>query len=413
MNYIDRFESDEVLLITSLTLCFGMALAAYQLGLSAAGAFLVGMILGNTELSERISRIMNPLRDMFAALFFVSLGMLLDIPSIGDYLVPALIISGVFIVGKVLADTIGTLLAGHDGETALRVGTGMPQLGEFSLAMVKTGVEHGTVGAFLSPVVTMAAGITALLCAFILRSSDMLSRFIGRASPSWLRQFCAVTFVWLTASRGASILGRPLARRVRCSVQRIMLNTGIIAVVIGLGTFALEFSHQLSEWFGLSVPVLGFLTGGVALALCVPAGVAIWRNLDVLTEEVMGYFLPPWRTTPENVTGHNLKKVIRNSILIVVLLLPAIWSIPFIIHLFPLGSVFAPLTAVALIGITPAVAVAAFQIHGTLEDTFRRTLLRGSHHYRYDEHQLDSMGDDSHLYADDGNYYEQFSASDD
>ena len=144
MNYIDRFESDEVLLITSLTLCFGMALAAYQLGLSAAGAFLVGMILGDTELSERISRIMNPLRDMFAALFFVSLGMLLDIASIGDYLVPALIISGVFIVGKVLADTIGTLLAGHDRETALRVGTGMPQLGEFSLAMVKTGVEHGT-----------------------------------------------------------------------------------------------------------------------------------------------------------------------------------------------------------------------------------------------------------------------------
>ena len=161
------------------------------------------------------------------------------------------------------------------------------------------------------------------------------------------------------------------------------------------------------------MPVLGFLTGGVALALCVPAGVAIWRNLAVLTEEVMGYFLPPWRTTPENVTGHNLKKVFRNSILIVVLLLPAIWSILFIIHLFLLGSVFAPLTAVALIGITAAVAVAAFQIHGTLEDTFRRTLLGGSHHYRYDEHQLDFMGDDSHLYAADGNYYEQFSASDD
>ena len=414
MNYIDRFESDEVLLITSLTLCFGMALAADQLGLSAAaGAFLVGMILGDTELTERISRIMNPLRDMFAALFFVSLGMLLDVSSIGDYLVPALIISGVFIVGKVVADTIGTLLVGHDGETALQVGTGMPQLGEFSLAMVKTGVEHGTVGAFLSPVVTLATAVTALLYPFIFRSSDMVARFIDRASPGWLRQFCAVTFVWLTASRRTSILGRPLAGRVKDSVQRIMLNTGIIAVVIGLGTIALEFSHQLSEWLGLSVPVLGFLTGGVALALCVPAGVAIWRNLDVLTEEVMGHFLPPWRTAPENVTGQNLKKVIRNSLLIVVLVLPAIWSIPFIIHLFLLGRVFAPLTAVALVGITAAVAVAAFQIHGTLEDTFRRTFLGGSHHYRYDEHQLDFMGDDSHLFADDGNYYEQFSASDD
>ena len=73
------------------------------------------MILGDTELSEQISRLMNPLRDMFAALFFVSLGMLMDVFSIGDYIVPALIISAVFIVGKVLADTLGTLLAGEDG----------------------------------------------------------------------------------------------------------------------------------------------------------------------------------------------------------------------------------------------------------------------------------------------------------
>ena len=97
----------------------------------------------------------------------------------------------------------------------------------------------------MSPVVTMATAITALQYPLIFRSSHMLSRFIGRASPSWLRQFCAVTFVWLTTSRGTSILGRRLARRVRHSVQRIMLNTGIIAVVIGLGTIALEFRNYL------------------------------------------------------------------------------------------------------------------------------------------------------------------------
>ena len=86
MSYIARFESEEMVLIASLTLCFSLALAAHQLGLSAAaGAFLVGMILGDTEHHEQISRLMNPLRDMFAALFFVSLGMLMDIFTIGDY----------------------------------------------------------------------------------------------------------------------------------------------------------------------------------------------------------------------------------------------------------------------------------------------------------------------------------------
>ena len=183
MSYIDRFESDEMVLIVCLTLCFGMALAAHQLGLSAAaGAFLIGMILGDTEHSHQISRLMNPLRDMFAALFFVSLGMLMNVFSIGDYLVPALAISLVFIGGKVLADTVGTLLSGHDGRTALQVGTGMPQLGEFSLAMAKTGVEQGSVGAYFSPALTVATALTALVYPFIFRSSNALANFLERAS---------------------------------------------------------------------------------------------------------------------------------------------------------------------------------------------------------------------------------------
>ena len=179
MNFIDRFDSEEMVLIASLTLCFGMAVAAHQLGLSAAaGAFLMGMILGDTEHSDRVIRLMDPLRDMFAALFFVSLGMLMNVFTIADYLVPALVISLVFIGGKVLADTVGTLLAGYDGRTSLQVGTGMPQLGEFSLAMAKTGVEHGSVSSYFSPALTVATAITALIYPFIFRSSNALANFV-------------------------------------------------------------------------------------------------------------------------------------------------------------------------------------------------------------------------------------------
>ena len=214
MNYIVRFESEEMVLIASLTLCFGLALAAHQLGLSAAaGAFLIGMILGDTEHHEQISRLMNPLRDMFAALFFVSLGMLMDVVRIGDYLVPALIISGVFIVGKVLADTMGTLLAGQDGRTALQVGTGMPQLGEFSLAMAKTGVDHGSVSAYFSPALTVATAVTALIYPFIFRSPVALANFISRVSPRWLHQFTDVVFVWLTSTRRQPHTGSQAGRR--------------------------------------------------------------------------------------------------------------------------------------------------------------------------------------------------------
>ncbi len=132
IRFVSRFESDEILLITSLALCFSLALTAQQLGLSAAaGAFVIGMVLGDTEHSRAIDRIISPVRDVFAALFFVSIGMLIDLFPMTDFIVPALIISGVFVAGKILAGSLGTFLAGHDSRTSLSVGMGMPQTGRF------------------------------------------------------------------------------------------------------------------------------------------------------------------------------------------------------------------------------------------------------------------------------------------
>ena len=414
MNYIERFESEELVLIASLTLCFGLALAAHELGLSAAaGAFLIGMILGDTEHHEQISRLMNPLRDMFAALFFVSLGMLMNIYSIGDYIVPAMVISVVFMLGKVLADTLGTLLAGQDGRTALQVGTGMPQLGEFSLAMAKTGVDQGSVSAYFSPALTVATAITALIYPFIFRSPNALANFIERTSPRWLRHFSAVVFLWLTSSRSSFVLGSRLAGEIRHLVQGIMLNLGIIVVLLGLGAIGLQFGQQLSEWTGLTIGILDLAIGGVVLALCIPSGVVIWRHLNELTEELLGYFLPPWRRAPENVTRQTLKRVMRNSFVIILMLLPLIWIAPFAVHIYLLGGVFAPLIAILLLVMIAVVAFAAFQIHGIFEAAFRRTFLGTSEYYRYDEHQWDYLAPDSHLYDHDGNYFEQFAETND
>lgn len=414
IHYISRFESEELILITTLTLCFGLSLAAHQLGLSAAaGAFLIGMILGDTEHSEQISRLMNPLRDMFAALFFVSLGMLMDVFTIGDYLVPALIIAGVFVIGKVLADTLGTLLAGEDGRTALQVGTGMPQLGEFSLAMAKTGVTHGSVSSYFSPALTVATAITALVYPFIFRSPVAMANFIAKTSPGWLTQFSGVVFVWLTAHRRLSVLGSRLAGEVTHSMQRIMLNLGIIVMMIAAGTIGHDFAQQVSQRFGISAGLVDLMLGGIVVAVCIPSVLAIWHNLGSLTDEVMKFIMPPWRRAPDNVTGKNLRRVIRNSLLIVVLVLPAVGSLPFTVHLFLEGGVFAPLVAIVLLVIGAAVAFAAFQIHGTLEASFRRTFLGASEYYRYEEHQWDYLAEDSHLYSHDGEYHEQLSATDD
>jgi len=132
VGFVARYQSGETLLIAGLALCFGVAVMAEQLGLSAAaGAFLIGVVLGDTEHSPKMLEVMGPVRDMFGALFFVSIGMLVDVTALWHFIGPALIVSVVFIAGKVLVNTAATFVAGHDTRTSLRVGTGMPQVASF------------------------------------------------------------------------------------------------------------------------------------------------------------------------------------------------------------------------------------------------------------------------------------------
>ena len=157
-----RFKSTEMLLLGSLGLCFGLALLADELGLSAAaGAFLIGTVLGDTIHAPRIIRITSPVRDLLAAIFFVSIGMLANFAELGKYLVPAVVVTSVVVFGKLIATTAGAFLTGHGGQTSVSVGTATTQSGEFSLAMAKVGAEHGVVGPILYPVVTLTTVVTS------------------------------------------------------------------------------------------------------------------------------------------------------------------------------------------------------------------------------------------------------------
>jgi CPA2 family monovalent cation:H+ antiporter-2 len=376
IRFVARFKSEETLLIASLALCFGLALAAQQLALSAAaGGFLIGMVLGDTEHSETIDRIMAPVRDMFAALFFVSIGMLIDPTRVAEFIVPGLIISAVFILGKVLANTAGTLLAGHNGRSSLSVGMGTPQVGEFSLAMAKVGVEQGAVGAFLYPVMTVATAVTALIYPLIFRSADATAEFFERRSPRLLKQYGQQLVVGLATLRRVFQLRSPRARRIQRSGRLILLNLGIIIVLIAIGTGVLRFTSALSELMHLRESLLGLIIGGATLALCVPSAVAIWRSLRTLTDGITEYVLPSLGSSPELWRGRNLNVVLRDSILVLLLAIPAIWSLPLISQLLSLGSLSTPLPILLLIGLIGGLAWAAIQIHRVLEATFSRTFL--------------------------------------
>lgn len=376
LHLVSRTESDEALLITGLALCFGLALAGQQLGLSAAaGAFLIGAVLGDSPHSGEMTRIMSPVRDMFAAIFFVSIGMLMDVSLLADYWIPSLVVAGVFIAGKIVADTAATLLAGYGGRTAVSVGLGMPQAGEFSLAIVKTGSDFGVVGPFLYPVMTVVTGITALVYPTLFGSAEPLADFLNRRSPRLLKQYGESLVLSLAALSRAFTFNSPRARRIQRSAKLICLNLVIIIVLISIGTGLLQFVDNVSILIHLTESLLGLVVGGSVLALCIPSAVAIWRSLQVLSDAIAAYVFPGAWEAGERPRASSVHVVLRDSILILLLAIPGIWSIPFISQLMSLGSLSTPLPILMLVGLVAGVAWAAFQIHEVLEQTFGHALL--------------------------------------
>ena len=172
---IDRLVgmgNNELLLLVVLGLCFGFAVLTNVMGFSTAmGAFLAGITVASARSVEKIVSLVSPLKDMFAAIFFVSVGALIDIGQFQSFLVPALLITVLMILGKLAGCGLGTRLFGYDASTSLRVGLGMCQIGEFAFIVMKMGQDLNVVSPFLYPMVGVAAAITTFLTPYSIRLS--------------------------------------------------------------------------------------------------------------------------------------------------------------------------------------------------------------------------------------------------
>ncbi len=167
-----RIEHDEVLILISLGLCFGLSIVANLLGLSMAiGAFLMGILVASAKSSAKIASLTSPIKDMFAAIFFVSMGALIDISLFRVFLIPALLVTLLMLVGKVLGCGLGTKIFGYDASTSLKVGLGMGQIGEFAFIVMKAGQDMNVLSPFLFPTVGVAAAITSFLTPYLIKLS--------------------------------------------------------------------------------------------------------------------------------------------------------------------------------------------------------------------------------------------------
>jgi len=185
-----KLMNDETLLVVALGLCFGMVVLAAKTGFSAAfGAFIMGSILAETIEAEHIEHLVKPVKDLFGAIFFVSVGMMVDPAMIAQYWLPIIIITLTVIVGQLVFATTGVLLSGQPLKTAIQCGFSLTQIGEFAFIIATLGVSLGVTGSFLYPIVVAVSVITIFLTPYMIRLAEPAYGFVYKHLPGRVRTF--------------------------------------------------------------------------------------------------------------------------------------------------------------------------------------------------------------------------------
>lgn len=374
VDFASQFHSREAMLITSFGLCFLVAYLGNYLGLSAAaGAFFIGAILGETKQREEIKQLTAPVRHIFAAIFFVSIGMLLDVTKVGSFLVPLLILVPVFVIGKILFNTLAVFGLGFGGRNAFQVGMTMPQAGEFSLVMAKTGMDSGALLAPLYPVVTATTMFTTLTTPYLMRYADAVAGWVERCSPRFVKTYFYYLSRWLHTLRNT--LGRrsPAAARIRQSNITIITNLLIMAVFVGTGTAALHLVESIAPLIRLRVDITAALLGFLTLALCLPSLVVIWKSLRKIIHEASKTALGGLSSSPLG-NRESLRVVLGESIALGLMVVLALWSLPLVLGLFGVGSMALGVPIVLGAVILYLSVRSVRRIHRWVERSFHQTL---------------------------------------
>jgi monovalent cation:H+ antiporter-2, CPA2 family len=282
LGYVARFKSNEMLLVTVLGLCFGFALLADKLGYSVAlGAFMIGAVIAEAREIGRIETLIEPVRDMFSAIFFVTIGLLIDPKTLAQHWLPILVLTIVVVVGKVITCALGTFLAGNDTRTSLRVGMGLAQIGEFSFIIASLGVTLNVTSGFLYPIAVAVSAITTLLTPYLIKSADGLIGWFDRVAPQRMVRATELYTRWtgeLAAQRQPS-LATKLARRWSWQIALNVVLTGAVFVAAAfIGRRPPAWLTRLDideEWM-----LAGLWLAAAVMAL--PIFVAVFRKLQAL-----------------------------------------------------------------------------------------------------------------------------------
>lgn len=265
-----KLMGEETLLIVSLALCFGMVVMAANTGFSAAfGAFIMGSILAETIEAESIDRLVKPVKDLFGAIFFVSVGMMVDPAMIVEYAIPIIVITLAVILGQAIFGTFGVILSGKPLKTAMQCGFSLTQIGEFAFIIASLGVSLHVTSDFLYPIVVAVSVITTFLTPYMIRLAEPASTFVDAHLPeSWRKFLMRYSSGSQTALNHENLWKKLLIAMVRITVVYSIVSISIIALSF---RFVVPFFKENLPHFWAS------LLGAVFVILCIaPFCVLLW-----------------------------------------------------------------------------------------------------------------------------------------
>ena len=326
LAYVAKFESNEMLLITVLGLCFGFCLLVVKLEYSMVlGAFLIGAIMAESKQLIKIERLIEPVRDMFSAIFFVAIGLMIDPQILLQYAWPIAVITVAVVLGKMLSCGLGAFIAGNDGRTSLRVGMGLSQIGEFSFIIAALGMTLQVTSDFLYPVAVAVSAITTLLTPYLIRGADPLSLKIAAVMPKRMSRVFGMYGEWLRSIQPQGE-GAMLASMIRKIILQVGVNLALVIAIFFAGSFfAVRIGGYLEGWISDPSWQKALIWGG-ALLLSLPFLIAAYRKLKALS-----MLLAEMSVKPEMAGRHTqrVRRVISElipilSLLVIFLLLAAL-----------------------------------------------------------------------------------------
>jgi CPA2 family monovalent cation:H+ antiporter-2 len=275
---ITKLGRPETTLVASVGFCFAVALLASSLGYSVAlGAFIAGSLVAESGEEKEIEHLVGPVKDIFAAIFFVSVGMLIDPALVREHATAIAVLTLLVIAGKIAGVSIGAFLTGNSTRLSIQAGMSLAQIGEFSFIIAGLGLALGATGSFLYPVAVAVSAITTLTTPWLIRASGPFANFVDRKLPKRLQTFVALYGSWIERVREAPRRETEGAA-VRRGIAFLLVDMSIlIAVIIGT-SFAREPAvDAITARSGGSRDVATIVVIAAAVLLALPFLVGIAR----------------------------------------------------------------------------------------------------------------------------------------